>query len=414
MSAAVAAPPAARRRVPLYALVAASAVSLTGNMVTLVALPIYVLTETGSAARTGLVGAFAFAPMVIGGALGGVVVDRIGPRRASVLADAVSGATMLAIPLCALAGALPLWLLLGLVFASGVLDSPGQSARMVLVPEAAALAGVPVERGVALMGAVERGARLVGAPLAGLLVGLLGGVNALFVDAATFAVSALIVGLLVPRALRPAAEADHTPGQGYWQDFRAGLRFVARDPLLRAIVLMVVVTNVFDAAKVSVLLPVVAEDRLGGAAAFGLLVGALGGGALVGSLAFAAVGHRLPRRVTLVAAFLTCGPAPLLALATGWPLPVLLGVYLVCGLGAGLINPILETAELRRVPPALRARVVGATTAGCWAAMPLGALGAGVAVTAFGTTPVLVAVGVAYLLASLAPLVGRGWDEIDR
>lgn len=402
----------APRRSPLVALVAASAVSLTGNMITLIALPIYMLVETGSATLTGLVGAFAFAPMVIGGAFGGVVVDRIGPRRASIIADVVSGATMAAIPLCAVLGALPLWLLLTLVFASGLLDSPGQSARMVLVPEAAGWAAMPVERGVALMGAVERGARLVGAPAAGLLVGLLGGLNALVVDAVTFAVSALIMAVFVPRALRPAAE-ETAPRQGYWQDFRAGLRFVGRDRLLLAMVFMVVVTNLFDAAKSSVLLPVVADARLGGATAFGLLVGALGGGALAGALAYGAVGHRLPKRPVLVGAFLVCGPLPFLALAAGWSLPVLVGVFVGCGFAAGVINPLLESAELARVPAHLRARVFGATTAGCWAAMPLGALGAGFAVTVFGTLPVLVGVAVLYAAVALSPLVVPGWRELD-
>ena len=86
-----------RRWAPLAGLLTAHTVSLTGNMLTLIALPLYVLAKTGSPAATGLAGAFATAPVVLGGAFGGVRVDRIGYRRASLLADLVSGVTVAAV-----------------------------------------------------------------------------------------------------------------------------------------------------------------------------------------------------------------------------------------------------------------------------------------------------------------------------
>ncbi|WP_238448874.1 MFS transporter [Micromonospora sp. 4G55] len=174
-----------------------------------------------------------------------------------------------------------------------MLDTPGQTARTALLPEAATAARVPIERAIGWFEATERGSRLLGAPVAGLLVAALGALPVLALDAATFAVSALVVTLLVPRAMRPAGQAPEESG-GYWRNFAAGVRFLVREPLLRAVVLLVLITNCFDATKSSVLLPVVAERELGGASAFGLLVGAMGGGALVGSLLFSAVGHRLP------------------------------------------------------------------------------------------------------------------------
>ncbi|WP_245854968.1 MFS transporter [Micromonospora wenchangensis] len=402
-----------RRRAPLVGLLLGHAVSLTGNMLTLIALPLYVLAETGSPAATGLTGAVAAVPVVLGGALGGVLVDRIGYRRASVLADVVSGLTVAAVPLLDATVGLPFWALLGLVFASGLLDTPGQTARNALLPEAATAAGVPLERAVGWYEATERSARLVGAPVAGLLVTALGALPVLAVDAATFAVSALVVALLVPRSLRPAAPADPAGG-GYWRDFAVGVRFLTREPLLRAVVLLVLVTNFFDATKSSVLLPVVADRDLGGATAFGLLVGAMGGGALVGSLLFSAVGHRLPRRATFVTAFAVAGGPPFWALAAAPPLPWVLAVFALSGFAAGAINPLLGAVELERVPAHLRARVFGVIGAGCWAGIPLGALAAGVAVDGFGTTPVLLTVGCCYLLVVLTPLLGGPWRTMSR
>ncbi|MEV4483738.1 MFS transporter [Micromonospora coxensis] len=402
-----------RRWTPLAGLLAGHTVSLTGNMLTYIALPLYVLAETGSATATGLTAAFAIAPVVLGGALGGVLVDRIGYRRASVLADLVSCLTIAAVPLLDATVGLPFWALLGLVFTSGLLDTPGQTARNALLPEAAAAAGVPIERAVGWYEATERGSRLLGAPLAGLLVATLGALPVLALDAVTFAVSAVLVATLVPRDMRPADTATE-PSAGYWRDFAVGLRFLLREPLLRAVVLLVLVTNFFDATKSTVLLPLVAERDLGGATAFGLLVGAMGGGALAGSLLFSAVGHRLPRRATFVTAFAIAGPAPFWALAAAPPLPVAVAVFAVAGFAAGAINPLIGAVKLERIPGHMRARVYGVVGAGAWAAMPLGALLAGLAADRFGTTTTLLCVGAGYLLVSLVPLLGGPWRTMRR
>lgn len=409
--------PTTRRRAPLLGLIAGHAVSLTGNMLTLIALPLYVLAETRSVAATGVVGAFATAPVVIGGAFGGVLVDRVGYRRASVVADVVSGVTIAAVPLLEHTVGLPFWTLLALVFTSGLLDAPGETARTALLPEAAGAAGVPIERAVGLFEATERGARLVGAPVAGLLVAVFGALPVLAVDAATFVGSAVLVGVLVPRALQPRGGGLHSTdrdgavprGRGYWRELAAGLRFLVREPLLRAVVVLVMVTNLFDAAKSTVLLPVVAERELGGPAAFGILVGVMGGGALAGSLVFSVVGHRLPRRAVFVTAFALAGGPPFLALAAGLPLPALAAVFALSGFAAGALNPIIGALKLERVPPGMRARVYGAIRAGCWAAMPLGSLAAGFASSRFGTAATLTAIGACYLLVAVTPLAGGPW-----
>lgn len=398
---------------PLAGLLLAHAVSMTGNVLTLVALPLYVLVTTGSAALTGVTGFFATLPVVLGGAFGGVLVDRIGYRRSSVLADVVSGSTIALVPLLDASVGLPFPALLALVFVSGLLDTPGQTARTALLPEVAAAAGVPLERAVGWLEATERGARMLGAPLAGLGVALAGPLSVLALDALTFLVSALLVARLVPEALAPRADDGETV-QGYWRDLGDGLRFTVRDPLLRVIVLLVLVTNMLDAAKTSVLLPVFAERELGGGAAFGLLVGVMAGGALAGNLVFSAVGARLPRRPVFVVAFAVAGGPPSLAMALGLSLPALVAVIAIAGFCAGAINPLIGAVKLERVPAGMRARVYGLIGAGCWAAMPLGALLAGFAVEHAGLRPTLVAVGVTYVLVTLSPLLGGPWRGLDR
>lgn len=400
-------------RRPLAGLLVGHAVSMTGNMMTIIALPLYVLMETGSAAATGITGFFATLPIVVGGVLGGVVVDRIGYRRASVLADVVSGATIAVVPMLHLTVGVPFPVLLALVFFSGLLDTPGQTARTALLPEVAARAGVPVERAVGLLEATERGARLVGAPLAGLLVAAVGSVSVLALDSVTFAVSAAVIIWLVPRDVDARVQPEEPDLSGYWHQLGEGFAFLRGEPLLRAFVVLLLLTNMIDAAKSSVLLPVYAERELGGAVAFGLLVGTMGGGALVGNLIFSAVGARLPRRPTLVIAFSVAGGPPLLALAAGLPLGALVAVTAVAGFCAGAVNPMIGAVKLECVPAGLRARVYGLIQAGAWAAVPIGALVGGFGVERLGLRPTLIALGISYLALTLTPALGGPWRGLD-
>ena len=117
------------RRVPIFALLGANAISWVGNIMTSVAVPWFVLETTGSAARTGLTGAAIGVGTVMAAFFGGPVVDRLGFKRTSVLADLMSGVTVALVPLLFWADALAFCQLLLLVFLGSVLDAPGRSAR---------------------------------------------------------------------------------------------------------------------------------------------------------------------------------------------------------------------------------------------------------------------------------------------
>src|SRR4051794_6232319 len=103
----------------LSGLLAANAVSQVGNVVAVVALPWYVLETTGSAARTGVVAFATTLPLALGAVAAGPIVDRLGARRSSVLADLGAGAAIAAIPVLDRLGVLEFWLLLIMAFAAG-------------------------------------------------------------------------------------------------------------------------------------------------------------------------------------------------------------------------------------------------------------------------------------------------------
>ena len=171
--------PLKRNYLPIYSLFAANAISLVGNMLTNIAIPWFVLQTTGSATQTGITGFFTILPVVISGLLGGALIDRLGYKPISIIADLASGFTVALIPVFYFTIGLPFWLLMVLVFLGALLDAPGSTARASMIPELAEMAGMPIERATSTNQLVERSSRLVGAPLAGLLIASLGTANVL-------------------------------------------------------------------------------------------------------------------------------------------------------------------------------------------------------------------------------------------
>jgi MFS family permease len=399
------------RRVPLVGWLAAETISLTGTRISMVAIPWFVLTTTGSAAQTGLVAFAEMAPYVGAKALSGPLLDRIGPRRVCVATDAASVAAVGVIPLLHALHLLPFPLLLVLVAIAGALRGPADGAKWALVPSVAEAAGAPLERVTGLAGAVERLAGTVGAAVAGLLVAAVGPAQALVLDAASFGVSALLIGLTAPHRRSGTEASDDTP---YLARLREGLMFLRHDRVLVAITAMVAVTNLFDLAYATVLVPVWAKETGGGPAAIGLLFATFGGAAVVGSVVAATYAERLPRRLTYLIAFLLVGAPRFLVLAVDLPIAAVLTVAVIAGFSTGFINPILGAVIFERIPEALVGRVTSLSTSLCWALVPFGGLLGGVAVTAIGLAPALAVFGAAYLVATTLPALLPQWREIDR
>jgi MFS family permease len=377
------------KRTPLYALYVADVISLAGNAVAQLAIPWFVLTTTGSASLTALAVFFNFLPIVIATFFGGVVVDRLGFRATSVVADLASSAAVAAIPLLYSTAGIEIWQLMVLVFVGALLDAPGSTARAALLPDLVELAGVRMERASGIRSGIQQGAQLVGAPIGGLLVAGVGATSALWLDSASFLFSAALVALLVPR---PAATVAAVEARGsFFAELTEGMRFIWNERVIRALTLTVLVTNLLE-APFPIVMTVFAKETYGSATDLGLMYGALGGGALVGALAYSSIGHRLPRRRTLVFCFAAI-PLLYLALATLPPLPVALVLLAVFGLVSGPINPLLFTVTAERVPLQLRGRVFGAVRAGAWAAIPLGILVGGALVGAIGVAATFLTIG---------------------
>ena len=397
--------------IPLYSLFVANAISLVGNVFTLIAIPWFVLQTTGSATKTGITGFFTILPVVLAGFLGGTIVDRLGYKRTSIISDLASGITVALVPILYFTIGLEFWQLMILVFFGALLDTPGGTARAALLPELAEQAGMPIERVTSLTHVIERGARFVGAPLAGLLISIMGTASVLWLDAATFFVSAAIVWILVP-GIKLHHEAETRSGK-YFDELKEGLRFIAHDQLILSIVIMVMLTNFLDAIFGGVLQPVYVKQVYDDAVSLGLLISANGGGAVIGGLIFAAIGHRLPRHATFVGAFLLTGMR-FWVYALYPPIWILVIVTLVCSIGAGPLNPIIGAIEFERIPSHMRGRVFGAITAGAWIAMPLGMLLGGILTERLGTFVMMIGMAIAYFITTGSMAFIPAMKEMNR
>lgn len=402
------------QRRPLYGWLTADAISVTGTRISMIAIPLFVLETTGSATRTGVVALVEMLPLVLFKVLGGPVIDRLGARQISITCDVASLVVVGAIPLLHDAGLLSFPLFLVLVALAGALRGPGDGAKHSLVPALVESADVPMERATGLSSMVERTASMLGAAAAGLLVATLGAADALYVDAASFGLSAVVLAWATTGfgpVTADDAEADPAP---YVEQLREGWRFLRGDAVLLGISVMVALTNLLDAAWASVLMPVWSLEPGRGAAALGLVFALFGGASAIGAACAAAWGERLPRYPVYLLAFLVTGLPRFLVFAFDSPLPAVIAVCALGGFAAGFLNPILGAVIFERIPKHLVGRVSSLTTAMCWGLMPLGGLLGGVLVDTSGLTVAMIVTGVAYLAVTMLPAVDPRWRDMDR
>jgi MFS family permease len=364
----------------LRALLAAEVISTTGAQMTWVALPWFVLTTTGSATRMSLVMAAEAVGLAIVGFPSGRLLNRLGARRTMLICDGLRGPLMLSIPALYWADALSLGLLVAVAFVLGAFSAPYFAAQRMILPELLGEDEATVSQASALFQGATRITLLLGPVTAGVLIGFIGAPAVLVVDAATYVVAVLLVWLAVP-ATGPA------PADGEERGVLAGLRWVAKEPLIRAWQCCFIVGDlawqaIFVALPVLVVARYDSDPRI-----VGVLFAAFGVGAVLGNV----VAYRLVMRMdglTLIAKVALAQALPLWLLVVELPASAAVATLFASGLANGLINPSLHAIITLRIPPALRGTVMTSLMTLYALAMPIGILGAGPLLDAFGVTPV--------------------------
>jgi MFS family permease len=409
--------PTSRDRMGIPALVAATIISGTGNNLTAIAIPWFVYATTGSAAKTGLVAFAGLLPVLISGLVGGLVIDRVGFKRSSVLSDIISGVTVAIIPTLYLLDALQFWHLLALTFAGAIFDVPGAAARDSMVPQLAARVRMPLERANSARQLGIYSASFVGPILAGVLIAALGATTVLLLDAASFAISALVIGLLVPfkaqsRTRPGSAEAQQSPAN-FLSEALGGVRLLMGDPLLSTIVFISVFANFLFSPLIAVIFPVYVKVNFGSPQAFGFLVAAFGAGSIISTLGYAAIGARL-RRYPVFATGLAVASAGLWFLPWAQLITVSIFGAFLTGTALGPMNAAAMVVIQERVPEEMLGRAFSSLMALATLASPVGVLLAGLALDAVSSREVLAAIAAGFTLISVFGIASPALRSVDQ
>jgi MFS family permease len=374
-------------------LLGAQAPSWLGDRMVPIALAFAVLELGGSASEVGLVLAARSLPLVATLLIGGVVADRMSRRAVMVAADVARLIFQSVTAALLIAGAAEIWMLALLGGLTGAATGFFNPASTGLLP-----AIVPPERlqeANGIRATALSGGEIAGPALAGVLIAVVGPGWAIAVDAATFAVSAVCLLLLRLPVRAPRA------GGTFLADLREGWGMFRSLTWVWTFVALAAVGNLLWGAW-STLGPVVAERELGGAAAWGSVMAAMGIGALLGSLAAVRATPRRP----LVLSVLVYGlfVAPLALLAAGAPVPVLAFGSLLAGLSMMLGNSVWESTLMRHVPGESLSRVSAYDWFGSMAFAPVGLIIWGPVSELIGVSPALWVAAALVVVSTVAAL----------
>jgi MFS family permease len=323
-------------------------ISLSGTWMQTVAAIWVVLSLTGSGVAVGLTTALQFLPMLLIGAWGGLLADRIPKRRLLMTTQALMAIPALGLFAVTVTGVVAPWMVYLAVFAMGAVNAIDNPTRQSFVIE---MVGPDrVVNAVSLNSVIVQAARIVGPALAGILIATVGVVPCFALNALTFLAMILALWRMDPGRLQAAPVAAPEPGA-----IRAALRYVMRTPeLLVPLALMALVGTL--GFNFQVVLPLLAKLSFeSGAMTYAVLVSAMAVGSIAGALVNGHRGRTGPRLIAGGA--LAFGVAALLSaampsLAFEVPALMLLGGASVTF--AATINSTLQLA----VSPEMRGRVM--------------------------------------------------------
>jgi len=370
---------------------AGQVVSLAGNWMQIVAETWLVLKLTGNGAMVGLAAALQFLPILLAGAWGGLLADRLPKRRLLMTTQALMALPALALFALVTSGTVQIWQVLALIFLRGSINAIDNPARQSFVVE---MVGPDrVVNAVSLNSVIVNTARIAGPAAAGAVIALAGVGPCFLVNALSFAAMLVALRGMDPEHLHAVPGAERAPGQ-----LRAAVRYVWATPALRVPLLMMAVVGTLS-FNFQVLLPLVARFTWDGTATtYAALTSAMAAGSVLGALASGARGRVSPH--LLAGAAVAFGTLTLLA--AGAP-AFALQVAVLVPLGAASVtfaagvNSSLQLAA----DPAMRGRVMALYSVVFLGSTPIGAPLVGWIAESTGPRAGLVVGGAAALLTGV-------------
>jgi MFS family permease len=363
-------------------------ISISGNWMQIVGEMWLVLRLTNSGAALGITTALQFLPMLLVGAWGGVLADRVSKRRLLAYTQALMALPALTLWLLTATGNVTLFVVYALVFARGSVNAIDNPARQAFVME---LVGRErVVNAVSLNSLIVQSARIIGPAFAGLVIATIGIAACFLLNSLSFAAMLIALWRIDPHRLQRTERRPREPGQ-----LREALRHVRETPELRVplVVMAVVGTLSFN---FQVILPLMARFAFGGGAStYAALTTAMAIGAVGGALAAGA--RRRIKPTLLAGAAVAFGGFSLAAAGAptlGTEFLVLAGVGAASVTFSAGINSSLQLAAA----PEMRGRVMALYSVVFLGSTPIGGPIAGWLAGAAGPRSLLVLAGIAALV----------------
>lgn len=366
--------------------------SVVGDQLARVALTLLVFDRTASAGLAALTYALTYLPDLVGGAALAGLADRFSRRGVMVVTDLARAAlvAIMAVPGVPLAGQI------GLLVVVQLLTAPFSAARQAALPDI--LSGDRLTLGLGIFSMTYQVALVVGFGAGAALVAQLGVSAALLINAATFALSALLIarGIGPHHPVAPAVD-PRTAGAGQWATIRAGWRVVASDPRLLTL-LAIACCSGFYVVPEGLAVPYAAELGTGPAGVGWLLV-ANPVGTVIGMLLLRRV--RPDRRLALMGPLAVA--SSLVLIPTGWTPGLAVTVLLWTVSGAcSAHDMVVQATYVESVPAHRRGQAVGLAIAALRAAQGLAIVAAGVLAQLLSPSTIIVVAAVLGVLAAAA------------
>lgn len=395
------------------------ALSLLGNSIAGVVLPLVLLARTGDALAAGSLALICAVPQFVLGIVGGAVLDRVNRKAICVASDLISALSVALLPVIdATVGLSFGWFVaLGLLGAVG--DVPGMTARDALLPEVCEREGVDLQCFVGASQSLNALTGIVGPAAAALLIGLLNDIDALWVTAACSCAAALASASLPHGVgtISPASTANSPAGKGgiialARSVLTDGLSTLfANNRLLRATTLLSFGITMVMGAWQGIVLPAYFTSQRTPELA-GVFISAMGIGMLLGSLIYTALSSRLSRRGWFVLSLVGMA-AGVSIMGTLPAMGLLLVSAAAVGLFSGPASALLGFFAYERIPEERRGSAMGTLNALYLVVAPAGTFLGSTLIAGFGIERTFMVLAIAWIAVTAVALAAPTLRNLD-
>jgi MFS family permease len=378
---------------------------------TFIAIPWLVLELTGSALSTGIVAALAAIPAIVMSPLAGLLIDRVGRAKISILSDVLSGLSVFMIPFVAMTGRVDLWVVAAAALLGAIFDPAGYTARKTLIEPTANASGVSLARANSLHEALFALGFALGPALGAALIGAVGTILSFGVITVLFGVASIAVWVIPSAATVVHDDEKEEPG-AWWREAIEGFRVIRADTALLVITAFIVFVDFVYMPTEVVILPTYFQS-IDNPWGFGVVISAMALGGVIGAYSYAPLAARFKLR-TIVLACAISSSALLFGLAFFPPVWVMAVFGFAVGMSWGPMGPLLNTLVQTRCRPAVQGRVFGAQMALFASGPPLGMVVVGGLVEGFGVVLVYPFIVAAVFLFALVLLGVRQLAGVDQ